>query len=90
VRDAQKKSGGGGSIYPGGSVMTEPLVDQVAQAIYETHWREPSPAWSDTSDEVRDWVRKQAWSAINAVREADRVSRAWPRLVARHTAGRAR
>ena len=43
-------------------------IDQVAKAIYATHWRKPSPDWEEASEEVRDWVSAQALSAINALR----------------------
>ena len=43
-------------------------IEAVARAIYETHWRRPAPRWDEASDDVRDWVRKQALSAINALR----------------------
>ncbi len=46
--------------------MSESLLDTVARAIYRTHWRAPSPVWEATSDDVRDWVRKQAVSALEA------------------------
>jgi hypothetical protein len=46
------------------------LIERVARTIYETHWRSPSPSWEQTSDEVREWVRAQALSAINELREA--------------------
>jgi hypothetical protein len=50
------------------------LLDPVARAMYATHWRSPSPSWDETSDEVRDWMRAMAWSAINAVRDMDRAT----------------
>lgn len=48
------------------------LIELVARAVYSTHWRKPSPEWNETSEQVRDWVRAQALSAINGVRAADR------------------
>jgi hypothetical protein len=48
------------------------LIERVAQAIYATHWRRPAPAWDETSEDVRDFVRAQALSAINEIRTADR------------------
>jgi hypothetical protein len=48
--------------------MLSAEIEAVATAIYSTHWRAPSPPWSEASEEVRDWVRKQALSAINALR----------------------
>jgi hypothetical protein len=42
-------------------------LEDVAQAIYRTHWRAPSPTWEETSEEVRDWVRAQAEAAIDTV-----------------------
>ena len=45
-------------------------IETVAMAIYSTHWRAPSPTWDEASEEVRDWVRKQALSAMNALRAA--------------------
>jgi len=43
-------------------------IEQAAKAIYATHWRKPSPDWEEASEAVRDWVRAQALSAINAMR----------------------
>ena len=48
-------------------------VDQVARAIYETHWRPPSPRWDEVSEEIRDWVTAQAEAAIDAVWAAERA-----------------
>ena len=45
-------------------------IECVARAIYSAHFRPPAPTWDETSDEVRAWVRRQAMSAINALRAA--------------------
>lgn len=42
------------------------LIDNVARAIYTTHWRAPSPVWENASQNVRNWVRAQAWNAVVA------------------------
>lgn len=52
--------------------MTPTEIDRVARAIYTTHWRQtPSgnhpPTWENTTEEIRDWVRAQAVSAIEAI-----------------------
>jgi len=47
--------------------MSNRLIEQVARAIYRTHWRAPSPVWESTSENVRNWVREQARSAIEAM-----------------------
>ncbi len=60
-------------------------IDQVAKAIYATHWRKPSPDWEEASEAVRDWVRAQALSAINATR-----SLGWRRVIDREPATAAR
>lgn len=44
--------------------MSETRIEVVAEAIYNTHRRDPSPVWADASENVRKWVRKQAESAI--------------------------
>jgi len=49
--------------------MSDKLIEQVARAIYRTHWRAPSPVWENASDDVKDWVRKQAMSAIEVLKE---------------------
>jgi hypothetical protein len=41
-------------------------IEAMAQAIYMTHWREPSPVWQAASENVKDWVRAQALAAMNA------------------------
>jgi hypothetical protein len=48
------------------------LVDELAQAIYATHWRQPSPSWANTSEEIRNWVRKQARSALAYLRRLEK------------------
>jgi len=47
--------------------MSDPILEVVAEAIYNTHWRETSPLWRDTSTGVKDFVRKQALEAIRAL-----------------------
>jgi len=42
-------------------------IERIAQAIYRTHWRSPSPAWNDASDAVQGWVREQAINARSAM-----------------------
>lgn len=54
--------------------MTESHVDAVAKAIYMTHWKQQRsgrypPHWIDTSEEVKEFVRKQAQSALAAWEE---------------------
>ena len=49
--------------------MNDKLIERVAQAIYRTHWRAPSPVWESASDRVKEWVREQAVSAIEAAQE---------------------
>jgi hypothetical protein len=46
--------------------MNDELVTAVAKAIYNTHWRRPTPHWDTASRDVKEWVRKQAVSAIRA------------------------
>lgn len=53
--------------------MIEPLLDTVAEAIYNTHWRERGPTWRDASADVKDFVRKQA---VEAIRTYERSIRA--------------
>lgn len=43
-------------------------IEAAAEAIYAAHARRSAPDWDGTSDDVRDWVRAQAMSAINALR----------------------
>lgn len=53
------------------------LIERVARAIYMTHWELPDegkrgnerlpPTWDNASGAVRDWVRKQAEAAIDAL-----------------------
>lgn len=42
-------------------------IEAIARRIYYTHWREPMPPWENASENVRDWVRKQAESAISEI-----------------------
>lgn len=48
-------------------VLTE--EEEVAQAIYNTHWREGSPTWLNASEDVKNWVRAQAVSALAVIRK---------------------
>lgn len=43
------------------------MIDVVAEAIYNTHWKEGNPVWPNASEAVRKWVREQAINAIRAV-----------------------
>lgn len=43
------------------------LIEQVAEAIYLTHWTRRAPTWDKTSPEVAQYVRDQAQSAIKVV-----------------------
>ena len=47
--------------------MPDDETEAVAEAIYMTHWRAPSPPWKDASEEVRAWVRKQAAAAVAVI-----------------------
>jgi hypothetical protein len=49
------------------AITEDQLIEIVAQAIYGTHWKPPSPAWRMASDNVQEWVRAQARSAIAAL-----------------------
>jgi|GraSoiStandDraft_46_1057282.scaffolds.fasta_scaffold365520_3 hypothetical protein len=51
--------------------MNNELIEQVARAIYRTHWRAPTPVWENASEDVRNWVRKQAQSAIEAMQHEE-------------------
>lgn len=53
--------------------MLEPLLDTIAEAIYNAHWREKSPLWLDASDDVKAFVRKQAVEAIRAYERSIRI-----------------
>jgi hypothetical protein len=58
-------------------------IDAVAQAIYETHWRRPSPRWNEASEAARDWVRRQAVNAIEAAyRPSPEITKLTPEIVA--------
>src|SRR3954470_14500974 len=54
------------------------LVDQLARAIYMTHWkpadpdsgRPGAPVWENASNNVREWVTAQAEAAIAAAGNA--------------------
>jgi hypothetical protein len=50
------------------------LVDELAQAIYATHWRSPAPTWAGTRAEVRDWVQQQAHSVLVYLRGLEKGS----------------
>lgn len=54
--------------------MSEEEIEAVAKAIYRTHLRPPSPAWENTSDAVRAWVRKQAASALGAMHDHNELN----------------
>jgi hypothetical protein len=43
-------------------------IEAVAQAIYATHRRRSAPDWDSASEDVKNWVRAQAMSAINQLR----------------------
>jgi hypothetical protein len=47
--------------------IKETIKNEVAKAIYQTHWREPSPTWENADTEVREWVSKQAENALMVV-----------------------
>lgn len=53
-------------------LMAEPhpdgLVEGVARAIYMAHRRPPAPIWENASDNVQQWVRKQARAALEYLR----------------------
>ena len=59
----------------------EQLIEGMAEAIYQTHWRAregsntPTPTWAAASEEVREWVRKQARSALGYLRSLTRPAR---------------
>lgn len=44
--------------------MVDDMLEAVAKAIYMTHWREGCPIWDNASENVKQWVRKQAEAAI--------------------------
>jgi hypothetical protein len=46
--------------------MTDDLIQSVAKSIYNTHWRGPASHWDTASHDLKEWVRKQAISAIKA------------------------
>ena len=46
----------------------EELIEGLARAIYQTHWRAPSPEWDAASENVRDWVRAQARTGLAYLR----------------------
>jgi hypothetical protein len=47
------------------------VVEAIAKAIYDTHWKPPSPIWDSTSETVRAWVKAQA---VEALRAAERLN----------------
>jgi len=53
--------------------MDDRLLDKVAEAIYNTHWRELSPLWVDASGHVREFIRKQASEAIRVYERSIRT-----------------
>ena len=61
--------------------MLSDEIEEVAKAIYRTHWRKPAPEWEEASAAVRDWVCAQSLSAINALR-----AMGWRRSVDRQPA----
>ena len=50
-------------------------IEAMAEAIYNTHWREPSPVWVNVSDDVKKWVVAQAEAALNASEAQRRLRR---------------
>lgn len=53
--------------------MIDALLDTIAEAIYNAHWKEKSPVWPDASDNVKEFVRKQAFEAIRAYERSIRT-----------------
>lgn len=47
----------------------ELVVQNVAQAIYEVHWKEGAPRWQNVSPAVKEWVMRQAEAAANSTIE---------------------
>jgi hypothetical protein len=56
------------------SYPEDQLVDELAQAIYAAHWHQSSPTWTGTSEEVRNWLRTQARSALVYLRRLEKGS----------------
>jgi hypothetical protein len=43
------------------------VVEVVSRVIYMANWRPPARTWEAVSDDVREWVRRQARAAVDAV-----------------------
>jgi len=54
-------------------MMLDALRDTIAEAIYNAHWKEKNPLWVDASDNVKEFVRKQAVEAIRAYERSIRT-----------------
>ena len=58
-------------------VAEEELVEEIARAIYTTHWASCDyhtrllPGWDGASEPVRDWVRAQARSVVACIRSVE-------------------
>jgi hypothetical protein len=55
-------------------IAEQELIEALARAIYSTHWKPPAPEWAMASDNVKEWVRAQARSAILTFRAIERPS----------------
>jgi len=51
------------------------VVEVVSRAIYMANRRAPAPAWEASSDEVREWVRRQGRAALEALDGLPRPSK---------------
>lgn len=41
-------------------------LEKIAEAIYDTHRKDPTPRWKYASPEIQEWVRQQARAAMLA------------------------
>jgi len=62
-----------------------PKLDVVAQAIYYANWRRLAtgnfpPRWESTSEEIREFVRRQARKAIEALEDQPNGGKSVPWL----------
>jgi hypothetical protein len=51
------------------------VVEVISRAIYLANWRAPAPTWDTTSDEVREWVRRQGRAGLAALNGLTRPSK---------------
>jgi hypothetical protein len=54
------------------TIPDEQVIEGIAEAIYETHRRDPAPIFQNASAFAQDWSRAQARAALDYVRAQTR------------------